>query len=230
MKYILEEKEKPMFYSSYGKYIHELIELYNNGIISASRLPTEFLTGFSSRVSGKVPSESIASKYISCGLEYFKLFKGFDLNMIASEMKVNFKLGKYKFTGVIDYLGEKDGNLYIIDHKSRNLRKRSGRSKPTKYDQELDDMLVQLYLYAEAVKQKYGKYPTKLIFNCFRENEIIEEDFNDEACEKAKAWAVKIIEEIKETHDFYPYVEFFQCKYLCGLNEECDYWNGGDSY
>lgn len=216
-----------MFYSSYGKFIHELIAAYNNGELSKESLVLEFLTKFSSKVLGDRPSESIVSKYVDKGVEYFKKFNGLPFNTVATEQFVEFKVGEFNFIGFIDYLGERDGDLYIIDHKSRDLKPRSKRSKPTKSDEELDEMLVQLYLYAEAVKQKYGKYPKKLIFNCFKSGLLVEEEFNETACEKAKLWAVNTIMAIKNSEDFYPTVDFFHCKYLCGYHNECCYWNGG---
>lgn len=227
LRYIFEDVEQPMFYSSYGKFIHELIEAYNKGEVGKDSLVTEFLTNFSSRVKGERPPESTVSKYISKGVDYFKAFNELPYNTVATEEFVEFVINGYNFVGFIDYLGEKDGDYYVVDHKSRDLKPRSKRSKPTKSDEELDEMLVQLYLYAEAVKQKYGKYPRKLIFNCFKEGRIIEEDFNEEACERAKLWAVNTIMAIKNADDFYPAVDFFHCKYLCGYHNECCYWNGG---
>lgn len=126
--------------------------------------------------------------------------------------------------GYIDYLGEKDGELYVVDNKSRDLKPRSKRAKPTLKDAELDDMLRQLYIYSGAVKQEYGRFPKKLCFNCFKAGTFIEEPFSETAYQEAIDWAQKSIEEIKDADDFNPYVEYFGCRYICGVSDECCYW------
>ena len=34
----------------------------------------------------------------------------------------------------------------------------------------------------------------------------------------------KNIEDIKDADDFYPNREFFSCYYICGVSDECCYW------
>ena len=59
-------------------------------------------------------------------------------------------------------------------------------------------MLIQLYLYAYAVKQKYGKYPKALCFNCFRNNTFNEEPFDEQKCEEAINKITDLIEQINK--------------------------------
>ena len=143
--------------------------------------------------------------------------------MISVEEKIDFKIGGLNFTGRIDYLGEEDGDLVIVDNKSRDLKQRSKREKPTLKDKELDSMLRQLYIYAEAVRQKYGRLPKLLCFNCFRTGVFIEEPFNEDAYHEALSWAQSKVEEISGADEFYPNREFFSCYYLCGLSNHCCY-------
>ena len=142
---------------------------------------------------------------------------------LGVEMEVRFNLNDNKFVGFIDYVGEKDGDIYIIDNKSRKLKPRSRRKKPTVNDNDLDSMLRQLYLYAAAVKQEYGAFPKWLCFNCFRNNVFIKELFDEDKYNETLEWANKTIEEIKNAKSFYPSVEFFKCRYLCGYNNICCY-------
>ena len=123
----------------------------------------------------------------------------------------------------IDYLGEKDGELYIVDNKSRDLKPRTKRSSPTANDKTLDEMLKQLYLYAIAVKEEYGKYPKSLCFNCFKSGVFVEEPFLESKLEETVKWATGTISDIIKTEDFYPYIEYFPCNFICGVNEECIY-------
>lgn len=223
LKYISKTEKEEMFYSSYGKFMHKLIEKYYKNELSRDDMLMEFLSDFSKNVSGARPSSKIAKSYIEAGVEYIKTFTPFEYKTLAVEKFVEFDVDGIPFVGVIDYIGEKDGDIYIVDNKSKTLKPRSKRKKPTQNDEELDEMLRQLYLYSIAVKQMYGKYPKSLCFNCFRNGNFIEEPFDEEKLEEAKAWAKKRIEKIKDTDWFNPNVEFFYCRYICDVNKECCY-------
>lgn len=227
LKYIGGCKEVPQFYASYGSFMHKLIEEFYKGIITKEEMLTKFLFGFQDNVLGQRPKQSIVEKYIQCGIEYLKNFSPFPYNMVEVEKKIEFELGGKKFIGFIDYLGEKDGEYYIVDNKSRDLKPRSGRKKPTVKDQELDEMLKQLYLYAAAVKQEYGKYPKALCFNCFKNQFFIEEPFSEEKFSETVEWFLKTINDIADENDFLPYFDFFGCNYICGVNGECCYYEMG---
>lgn len=212
-----------MFYASYGSFIHKLIENYYRGIISKDEMPLIFLRDFSKEVRGERPASSTVDKYIRNGCEYLNEFKPFRFRMIDVEKKVNFKIGKYPFVGFIDYLGADGDDLVIVDNKSRDLKPRSGRKNPTQKDIELDTMLRQLYIYSSAVKQEYGKFPSLLCFNCFRSGVFIEEPFRKEEYDKAMEWSEKEIGYIADTDEFYPRIDFFSCRYICGVRDECCY-------
>lgn len=219
LKYITRAEEKPQFYASYGSFMHKLLEQYYKGEATKEQVQTKFLLDFSKEVQGERPQESTVRKYIQQGCAYLKSLEPLPYKPIGIEKKVVFQLNGVPFVGYIDYLGEQDGELVIVDNKSRALKPRSGRKKPTKGDAELDEMLRQLYLYAGAVHQEYGRFPSKLCFNCFREQRLIEEPFLVSAYEEAVSWALRSIEYIKETEDFHPYIEYFSCRYICGV---CD--------
>lgn len=227
LKYISGCKEAPQFYASYGSFMHKLIEEFYKGIITKEEMLTKFLFGFQENVLGRRPQQSTVEKYIQNGIEYLKNFSPFPYNMVAVEKKVEFELGGKKFIGFIDYLGEKDGEYYVVDNKSRELKPRSGRKKPTVKDQELDEMLKQLYLYAAAVKQEYGKFPKALCFNCFKNQVFIEEPFSEKIFSETVEWFLKTIDDIADENEFLPYLDFFGCNYICGVNNECCYYEMG---
>lgn len=227
LKYISGCNEEPMFYASYGSFMHKLIEKYYRGELTKEDMLTKFLLDFQKEVLGERPQASIVQKYIEAGVEYLKGFQPFPYNMIDVEKRVEFEIEGNHFVGFIDYIGEKDGNLYIVDNKSRDLKPRSKRSKPTLKDKELDDMLRQLYIYSSAIKNEYGKYPKELCFNCFKSGIFISEPFNEDAYKDAIKWATKSIEYIKDEDWFNPSVDYFACRYLCGVNHECCYVERG---
>ena len=225
LKYISGCKESPQFYAEYGSFMHRIIERYYRGELSKEQMQTEFLTKFSAEVKGERPKADIVAKYIKKGSEYLGSFEPFPYEMVDVEMKVEFDVGGNPFIGFIDFLGkDENGDYVIIDNKSRDLKPRSNRKKPTLKDAELDEMLRQLYLYSAAVKEKYGKFPVKLCFNCFKTGVFIEEPFREEAYNEAVEWAVKAIDSIKKADEFYPYIEYFGCNYLCGVNDDCLYY------
>lgn len=204
--------------------MHKLLEGFYKGELTKEEMLTKFLLDFSNEVQGIRPQESTVKKYITSGIEYLKGFEPLPYNVLGIEKKVEFEINGIPLVGFIDYLGEKDGEIYIVDNKSRDLKPRSNRKQPTANDKEIDEMLRQLYIYSAAIKQEYGKFPKSLCFNCFRSGVFIEEPFKEEAYNEAIAWAEKTIEDIKDTDDFYPNIEFFNCLYICGFKDDCCYW------
>ena len=227
LKYISGCKDVPQFYASYGSFMHKIIEEFYRGKLTKEEMLTKFLFDFHTEVQGERPKESTVSKYIQCGVEYLRGFSPFPYKMIDVEKKVEFEIGGRKFIGFIDYLGEKDGEYYIVDNKSRELKPRSKRAKPTVKDQELGEMLKQLYLYAAAVKQEYGKFPKALCFNCFKNGVFIEEPFSEKVFSETIEWFLKTIDNIADENDFLPYLDYFSCKNICGVKDECCYYELG---
>lgn len=224
LKYIDKSPESPLFYSSYGLFMHRILEQYYKGELKKEDMKTKFLFGFQKEVQGERPKPSTVEKYISDGVSYLGGFQPFPCHTVAVEQRLPFNVNGIPFVCVIDYIGEENGELCIIDHKSRDMKPRSGRKKPTKTDEELDSMLRQLYLYSAAVKQHYGVLPKKLCFNTFRNDLLIEEPFSEKAYEQTLDWAKRSVEYIIEEDDYYPNIEFFGCLFLCGFREECCYW------
>lgn len=223
LKYIHKSKDEPRFYAAYGRFMHELIEQYYCGELSKEDMLFAYLTRFKAEVIGERPPESVVQKYIAGGIEYLQNFSPFPFNMIGVEEKINFTIDGIPFVGFIDYVGEKDGEYYIIDNKSRDLKPRSNRTKPTAKDAELDKMLKQLYIYSAAVEQEYGKFPKYLCFNCFRTGTFIYEPFIKEKYDEALRWAKQTIKDIRSADDFYPNCEYFSCRYICGVSDDCCY-------
>lgn len=222
LNYIDGCRKENKFYSSYGNLMHDIIAKYYRREISKPEMASEFLTRFSDEVRGARPSGSVIEKYISSGLSYLRNFEEFDLNTVAVEQEVVFKLGDINMCGFIDYIGEKDGEYYCVDHKSHELKPRSGRIKLTVKDRELDEYLRQLYLYSTAIKEMYGEFPKELWFNCYRSGLVVKEPFRQERYDEAVKWALKTIETIKEDSEFYPNYDYFYCRWICDQTCNCE--------
>lgn len=223
LRYIRQYPESSKFYASFGSFMHRLIERFYRGEISKEQMLSEYLSNFSKEVVGVRPKEETLRKYIECGASYLRSFRPFPYEMLDVEKKVNFEINGVPFVGFIDFLGKDGDDLVIVDNKSRDLKQRSGRKKPTRKDQELDDMLRQLYLYAAAVKQEFGKFPKYLCFNCFRSGEFIVEPFRIEAYESAVSWATEKIHAIEDSEEFPPKQNAFSCFWICGVSDFCKY-------
>jgi len=219
------------FYAVYGLFMHELLESYYTAKMAKDEVMLAFLTQFPERTQGAGrPNPGTVRKYFQSGKEYIRNLKPLRFDMVSVEEKIDFHIGGMLFTGRIDYLGTEDGEYVIVDNKSRDLKPRSGRAKPTLKDKELDIMLRQLYIYAEAVRQKYGKLPKLLCFNCFKTGMLIEEPFREDAYHEALLWAEGKIREILDVDEFPPNIEFFGCSYICSYSSHCCYWKGGGAY
>ena len=212
------------FFASFGSLMHSLLDGFYKGEIPGDELPTEYLLRFRREVQGKPPSQKVWNSYFHGGLSYLRAFRPLPVRVLRSEQHLDFQVFGIPCQGVIDLMGEGEHGLVIVDHKSRALKKRSGRAKPTASDKELDDYLIQLYLYAEAVNQHYGEYPKELCFNCFRTGEFIREPFDPAAFERAKTWLAKSFHEILDSEQFPPDAEFFKCSYLCECKDDCPYY------
>lgn len=224
LSYINKCDKSEKFYASYGTFMHWLIQQYHLGLMTKEDMLSTFLNDFSESVKGRRPSELIVTKYIQSGIDYIKNLSPLPFKTLAVEKKIRFKIGDIPMVGIVDYIGEQNGNLVIVDNKSRDLKPRSGRKKPTLKDAELDNLLRQLYIYAAAVQQEYGEFPTELCFNCFRTGAFIREPFVKDAYDETVSWVKKKVETMKEASDFYPSVDFFTCYYLCPFSDECCYW------
>lgn len=231
LRYIRKLKAKDMFFANYGSFMHKLIEMYLKGEGTSRQLSNMYLQKFREKVVGSAPNNKVFENYFKSGLQYLRELQPFPYNILAVEKKVDFDLDGIPFVGYIDLLAERDGNLYIIDNKSKMLKPRSKNRNPTKNDEELDSYLKQLYLYSIAIEQEYQEFPKALCFNCFRTPIFIQERFEKRAYANSKVWfSDKVIQITNET-DFKPNIEFFKCKYLCEMNEHCEYYrlsNGGN--
>ena len=211
------------FFTSYGSFIHKLLEEFYNGKITKEEMLIKFLSDFQKEVTGTRPKALTVNKYIESGVNYLSSFEPLPFEPVSIEMKLQFYVQDIPFVGVIDYLGKDGDGLVIVDHKSRELKPRSNRSKPTLKDKELDEVLKQLYLYSIPVKDKYGTYPTRLCLNCFRNRELIVEPFDETKLEEIKQWAVDRIHEIQGEKEFEPNQNFFFCPWICDVSYLCKY-------
>lgn len=224
LKYIEALDGQPMFFASFGSLIHDLLAGYYRGETPAGELSSQFMMRFPFEVVGRAPSDTMRASYFRQGAECLRAPSPISGKILGVEERVSFDIGGRPFVGFVDLVYEdEDSALYILDHKSRALKSRSARKKPTKTDAELDEFLRQLYLYAIPIERKYGRFPDFLEFNCYRTGERIKEEFHLDALEETKRWALGTIENIRQESEWRPNLDYWRCKYMCGYYDQCEY-------
>ena len=217
--------EKRLFFSDYGTFMHSILEKFYLKKLTAEELVPYYLNHYFDEVQGAAPSEQVFSSFFESGLEYLRNIKYVDGTILGVEVPVSFEIDRFPFTGFVDLIvRDDDGTIEIWDHKSHPLKPRSYRKQPTKSDVELDEYLKQLYLYAIPVCKMYGIAPNHLVFNCYRKGILIREPFFEDRLDEAKKWAVSVIQQIRTSSEFFPKMEYFKCRYLCGVQRECEYF------
>lgn len=227
MKYLEEKKGVPNAYAQYGLFVHSILEKYFKDELSIFELSSYYSDNFTNEVTENFPRHpyvDLFESYYGKGKEYLDNFEGIDqYKIIGVEQKIKLRVDNYNFTGYIDLIVEnQNGEIEIIDHKTRDLKPRSSRKKPTKTDGELDNYLRQLYLYSIYIYEKYHKYPVYLNFNIFRNNLWIKEEFKIEKLEEAKQWLIDTIHNIEKEVEFNPKPDKFFCYNLCEFRRECE--------
>jgi len=224
LKYLHGCEEKPKFFSQYGEFVHQIHQLVFNSELPKKYAAQYYVRHFMERVTEKAPTQQVFLSYFRGGLSYFEDMPEFEGSPLGIEKEFRFEIDGFPFIGYADYLTKSDG-IILYDHKARALKPRSNRKKPTLSDKELDQYFRQLYLYSIPIKELYGEYPRELVFNCYRTKCFIREPFDIEKLDAAKDWAVGSIRKIISTEDWPPSIEAFRCRNLCGIEDDCCYYD-----
>lgn len=227
LDYVLHEPKEESFFSEYGSFMHAIIAKILTGEIDKNDAPFYYMRHFVEEVPSPATSDALKAKYYTSGLEYLRHFDFPHKNIVAVEESVRFEINGIPFVGYVDVISEEDGQLIITDHKSHDLSPFSKKypTKKTKSDLDLESYLRQLILYAYGVKQKYGRYPAALEFNCFKAGNYISIPFKEEWVEPTLKWASELRDQIRNESEWRPSIDFFYCKNLCDMREVCEYCN-----
>lgn len=217
MRYIEHQTGEGNAFSSYGSFVHGIMERYANGESPLGSLPSVYEWEFESAVPEKFPPNKYADlhdTYYRQGLEFLKSFSGYDsYEILGVEEKFEIQIDDWVFVGVIDLVyRDEQGRLIILDYKSK-----SG----FKNDAELKKYLRQLYLYSIYVKQKFGQYPYMLKFLTFRKQTSVDTLFDEESACEALDWAKKTVDIIRNAIDYPATCDEFFGDYLCNHRNYC---------
>lgn len=205
-------------FANYGTLVHSILERYAKGELKLDELVSEFKASFELEISEPILmyGKDLTQSYFDKGVSFFSNFNGF-WNLIPLEAEYNFttNLGDNTFVGVIDLIAKDDNdNIIIVDHKSS--------SKFSK--KELKSKSRQLYLYSKVIYEKYGKFPTELWFNHFKDEYQEKIKFDIDFYYETIQWALDTMDEIEACLEFNPNnsSKFF-CGYLCDYRNNCEY-------
>ena len=221
----------------FGSFCHHCLEKYAKGELDIFSIVSYYEDHYGEWVTMDFPPNNyvdLAQKYYDTGLDYFtNLNFDFDrYEILGVEKEVRFAVGDIEMIGYIDLLlRDKESNeITICDHKSAVLKmlKKGGISKSDQ--KHFEDFKHQLYLYSIPIIQEYGRVD-KLMWNMFRQGDIIEIPWKEEECLAAQNWAVETLALIENETDFAADPDEFYCRNLCGMREEyCPYKRLGIIY
>lgn len=237
LNYILKKENMENGFSQYGTFCHSLLEQYAKGEIPVYSLLNTYKEKFDDEVILQFPYNryvDLREKYYENGIEYFREFEGFDdYEILGVEKEVNFKIGKYNMTGIIDLVvRNKEGKIEILDHKSKDLKMPPKKKwQEDRYNTELYHYLRQLYIYSVAIFDEYGEYPSHLNFNCFRIRKWFRIPFEKPDYDESVEWVTKTIEKIYSDYVMADrYENKFFCNNICSSRRVCDYSDSYDIY
>lgn len=220
-------------FASYGTMVHSLLESYLKGETDINDLQDQYIDRFaddcSDGVEMYIPSKKggffykdLTDIYYNGGLEFFEEFDGFDgMEVLGVEenfdVVIKHKGVSFILDGFIDLVAKKDGELYVIDHKSK------GKFKSVA---EKNEYRRQLALYSLYASYKWGAIVREGWFNQFRINHIEKFEMTDEVILEALDWAIDTVTQIESEFLWLPNTsDRFYCRNLCDARDDCVYFD-----
>ena len=191
--------------------MHSLLQRWAEGELETYELLSEFENGYEDNVPEKFPKlrngKSMEDGYYDDAIQFLSGFDGIgSYKIISVEEHFEIQIEDFIFNGYIDLLLEdEDGNLIVWDWKSK---------KEFEDEEEEAKYRRQLYLYSYYVEEKYGKYPQKTTFYCFRKQTEYTREFDENAYNNAIKWMFDTVRKIRELYSAY---NWFKCNNICGF-------------
>lgn len=213
------------YFGEYGTLFHETIENLLKGDLIEWDITKELKTQMK-KFSFKPPFPRIGQSYEEAIHRFFddgsyeNIFKQYEV--LESEDEKLFEVGEFLIKGFPDLVANHSKHgLVITDYKTAKIYT----------GDKLQHNLMQLYLYAIPIKEKYGKYPDNLVYIFPREKGQKEFafPFELEKLEQTKQWVIDTIKKIESHTDWKPRCEDvdgqtdFFANQLCGGRKTCEY-------
>lgn len=227
LKYIEGRDGESNYFASNGKCMHEVFEAILNEEIDIDEC-TQLYADKYDLICETTRPDTMASTYEKC-MDYLSVIEPIDKDkyeILGVELELNFKIGKYKFTGFVDLLvrNKETDEVILVDHKqATHFLKKDG----TPLKNQLENFLAyrhQMYLYCKGLLDERGIKVDKIVWNHFKGFEpptVI--PFRQEEYEETLEWALKLIEKIKRDKTFKHKDSYIMCKSLCDFRNDCEY-------
>jgi len=204
-------------FAEYGTFCHELLEAWATGEMLSFELSDAYTRLFDDMIRHSFPPFPIGmgQRYYDAGLAYFNGFNGFgdQYRILAVEDRFVLDVHGNPFVGVVDLVMEDpQGDLVVVDHKSKSAKAMRNQK---------DTYTRQLYLYATAVKTKFGQYPTRLAFNLFRDGDWMEEAFDTLKLHDTLGWVIETIQTILADKLWEARPSDYFCRFVCSSCTHC---------
>lgn len=222
-------------FAQWGSFMHEMYERFYGGELDFFDVCSVYEDEYDKRVPLRFPYNkfvNLTEKYRQSGLDALERFEELSPNIevVGIECKILTKVNGVPFVGYADLIlrNKETKEIYIVDHKSKAKFKSKAEQK---------EYARQLYLYSLYVKEKYGVYPTKLIFNMFRVGDTVEIDFNEDDLQEAIDWFSDTVASIYLDSEFEDKIKTeyaqigkdlrtfdkqdFFCNELCSVRSHC---------
>jgi hypothetical protein len=224
-QYIDGERGEGNYFTEYGLLLHETIEKLHKNQIFPWDIENELNNGICN-FQYSAPFKKMEESYKKALFDFFdpdtfeEIFK--DYEILESEEEVLFQIGDITMKGFPDLIAKhKKYGLVIADYKSSKVYSSS----------KLIHNIRQLYIYSIPVYEKYGQYPSKLIYIFPREKEKREYiyDFDPKKLEETKQWVIDTVAAIEKWDKWEPRcktvdtISDFYSNALCGFRNTCNF-------
>lgn len=216
-------------YAEIGKYGHHINENIFKKTMKLDEALNEWIEEFNDHVFEYISESSKEKKYLAfcdylCAFDETRLAK---YEILGVEVEFHWEIGKYKCIGFADLIlqDKETKEILLIDHKSAPpFYGKKGKLLKAQTD-NFYTYSKQMYMYCKPIYEKYGKYPSKIIWNHIFDDERTVIDFNMEDYEKTLEWFKKTVQKIYKDTKFEPCKSYMMCNQLCNFRMDCEYKN-----
>lgn len=229
LKYIEKRDGESNYYASNGKCMHEVFEAILTDKITLDEC-TRFYADNYELICEKTKQSTMDSTYEKC-MDYLCSIDGIDLEkyeIIGVELKLDFKIGKYKFVGYADLVvkNKESGEIILVDHKqATHFMKKDG----TPLKNQLENFLAyrhQMYIYCKGLQECLDIKVNKIVWHHFKDDGALTIiPFVEEEYKETMQWVIDTIEKIKKDKTFANKSSYVMCSSLCDYRNDCEYKN-----
>jgi hypothetical protein len=230
--YNQKDRGENNFWGEVGSIVHDIIEKHLKGELALEDMSLEFQRPWYNMQYRMFPQ--MEASYYSKIYQFFQDFPSPNQRVVSVEGQFYIHIDSERsLMGFEDMVTmDDDGNITVTDWKiSKPFTKKDEKSKKR-----------QLYIYARAAKEKWGRYPTNMVFFFVKEgafynyefdkDELIETlnwvketaDLIDERIDSGGPWPDKIMEAMDSGIDVNNKKAFdrFFCENLCPHRNTCE--------